>query len=106
MDGAGRKVTLKALFLGEFYNRHASTSTDPSGLAVICQVSALPDIVMQSSAFWRSAQRKSSASNWKQQRPTGVQNRALYGVFSATRPRKGNRVIETYGAGDGNRTHV
>ena len=26
--------------------------------------------------------------------------------FSATQPHKGNRIIETYGAGDGNRTHV
>ncbi len=40
------------------------------------------------------------------QRPTGVQNRQLSSVFSATQPRKGNGVIEIYGAGDGNRTHV
>jgi hypothetical protein len=40
------------------------------------------------------------------QRPTGVQNRSFFRVFSATQPRKGNRVIETFGAGDGNRTHV
>src|SRR6266404_6066473 len=42
----------------------------------------------------------------RRQRPSGVQNRPFLGVFSATQPRKGNRVIETYGAGDGNRTHV
>jgi len=40
------------------------------------------------------------------QRPTSVQNLPFFRVFSATQPRKGNRVIETYGAGDGNRTHV
>src|SRR5882762_3979364 len=39
-------------------------------------------------------------------RPSGVQNRPFLGVFSATQPHKGNRIIETYGAGDGNRTHV
>jgi hypothetical protein len=27
-------------------------------------------------------------------------------IFSATQPHKGKRIIETYGAGDGNRTHV
>jgi hypothetical protein len=31
---------------------------------------------------------------------------AVVVVFSATQPHKGNRIIETYGAGDGNRTHV
>jgi len=31
-------------------------------------------------------------------------NRPFPGVFSATQPHKGNRIIETYGAGDGNRT--
>src|SRR6266478_6463303 len=39
-------------------------------------------------------------------RPSGVQNRPFLGVFSATQPHKGNRIIKTYGAGDGNRTHV
>src|SRR5437016_368572 len=39
-------------------------------------------------------------------RPSGVQNRPFLGVFSATQPHKGNGIIETYGAGDGNRTHV
>src|SRR6266550_3080833 len=39
-------------------------------------------------------------------RPSGVQNPPFLGVFSATQPHKGNRIIETYGAGDGNRTHV
>jgi hypothetical protein len=46
------------------------------------------------------------ASNWEWQRPSSVQNRSLSRVFSATQPRKGNRVIETYGAGDGNRTQA
>jgi hypothetical protein len=40
------------------------------------------------------------------QRPTGVQNLPFFGMFSATQPRKGNRVIETYGAGDGNRNCI
>jgi hypothetical protein len=44
-----------------------------------------------------------SASNCAEQRPTSVQNRPFSRVFSATRPRKSNRVIETYGAGDGDR---
>src|ERR1700733_5698234 len=47
-----------------------------------------------------------SASNWKAWRPSSVQNPPLCRVFSPTQPRKGNRVIKTYGAGDGNRTHV
>src|SRR6267378_7314737 len=38
-------------------------------------------------------------------RPSGVQNRPFLGAFSATQPHKGNRIIETYGAGDGNRTN-
>src|SRR5262249_20857684 len=42
----------------------------------------------------------------EQQRPSGVQNRPFSGGTSATQPPKGNRVIEVYGAGDGNRTHV
>ena len=36
----------------------------------------------------------------KIERPTSVQKGLFYGVFQATRPRKGNRVIGSYGAGD------
>src|SRR5205807_9813574 len=42
----------------------------------------------------------------RRRRPSSVQNQPFLGVFSATQPHKGSRIIETYGAGDGNRTHV
>ena len=56
--------------------------------------------------FATNRARSDSASNRKMRRPTSVQNKLFHGVFSATQPRKGNRVIKSYGAGDGNRTHV
>src|SRR5437016_14493658 len=40
----------------------------------------------------------------RRRRPSSVQNQPFLGVFSATQPHKGSRIIETYGAGDGNRT--
>lgn len=48
---------------------------------------------------------RQSSVQLRRRRPSGVQNRPLLGVFSATQLHKGNRIIETYGAGDGNRTH-
>jgi hypothetical protein len=52
------------------------------------------------------AQNAKAASNWRRRRPCGGQNRPFIGVFSATQPHKGNRIIVSYGAGDGNRTNV
>jgi hypothetical protein len=59
----------------------------------------------------RFIERRSRAS-FRQRRPIVhasvhlASKQAIFRVFSATQPHKGNRIIESYGAGDGNRTHV